>query len=149
MGSEYLATEPDEELERALLSQGTRQVRINRKSEQLNQAWQALDPKPFSMRGWIFDQGGTQEHFAKVQDIIEDTRLGLTYTDRLVKQLQIGNGERARYLATKAAPLAPEERTAFIMEQRRKKIMTDEMFPIFNTEIRRIEGQIEPTVRPE
>jgi hypothetical protein len=152
VGSEYLGTEADEDLDAALLRQGDRKVNIVRKSEQIHEAWVAEDPKPYSMREFVRLQGGTTEHFDKVADIISDIRLGLTYTERLVKQLQIGNGERARYLATKAAPMDPKERTEYLMDMRTKKILTDEMYLVMNAEIRRLQGgesNGEPTVQPE
>jgi len=151
VGSEYLGTEADEDLDAALLRQGDRKVNIVRKSEQIHEAWVAEDPKPFSMREFVRLQGGTTEHFDRVRDIISDIRLGLTYQERLIKQLQIANGERARYIATKAAPMTPEERTEYLMDMRTKKILTGEMYVVLNAEIRRLQGDLEtePTVLPE
>lgn len=146
VGSEYLATVPDDELEEALRGQGDAQVNINRKSEQIHQAWLEEDPKPYSLREFVRLQGGTQEHLTKVRDIMQDTRLGLTYTDRLIKQLQIGNGERANYIAKKAVALEGEERSTYLQDLRRKRILTPEVTRQVNAEIRRLE---EPAVVPE
>ncbi len=157
VGSEYLATEADEQLEAALIRQGDRQVNINRKSEQIYEAWVKEDPRPRDMTEFVRLQGGTGVHLTKLKDIIEDTRLGLTYTERLIKQLQIGNGERARYLAEKAAPMPAEERTEYLRDMRQKRILTPEMYLEMNAEIRRLQGGVqtgplfprEPRVQPE
>jgi hypothetical protein len=151
VGSEYLATESDEVLEAALIRQGDRQVNINRKSEQIHEAWIAEDPRPRDMTEFVRLQGGTQVHLTKLRDIIEDKRLGLTYTERLIKQLQIANGERAKYLAEKAAPMPAEERTLYLRDMQQKRILTPPMFLQMNAEIRRLQGDLEtePTVFPE
>jgi hypothetical protein len=64
--------------------------------------------------------------YAKLKDVAQTEKLGLDYNDRLIMQLGVENGERARFIweNTKAF-LTRDEKNAYITELRRKKIITD------------------------
>lgn len=64
----------------------------------------------------------------KIKDVVDERKLGLTYTEKLMKQLGVENGERAKYINDQILKLAtPEERNAYYQELRQKKIITDEV----------------------
>lgn len=124
VGSEYLATEADEDLQVAEVRSGDRKVNINRKSEDIYKSWNLTDQKG-SLVEFIKQFGGEKEHHEKVLGIIEDVRLGLTYTERRIKQLPVGDGTRAAYLAGKMLDMDTKERETYIVDYRRKRIVTD------------------------
>ena len=59
-----------------------------------------------------------------VKEIIEEERLGLTYSERLIKQLGVESGERAKYIKSKLDKLSEEERNNYYQELKHKKIIT-------------------------
>lgn len=64
----------------------------------------------------------------KIKDVAEDRKLGLSYQDRLIKQLGVKNGERARYIhETVKSFSTKEEKNAYIKELREKKVISDEV----------------------
>ena len=63
----------------------------------------------------------------KLKDVIEERKLGLTYSEKLMKQLHVENGERARYIHEKLMELPEEDRAAYYAELRKKKIISDEV----------------------
>jgi hypothetical protein len=61
----------------------------------------------------------------KMNEIAKDEAKGLTYTDRLVKQLGVENGERARYIIEKMNSLkTKEEKGAYLDDLIKKGLMT-------------------------
>lgn len=66
--------------------------------------------------------------YEKLKDIVSDAKLGLTYEDRLIKQLGVENGERAKFIwETTNKFVTKEEKNAYIKELRQKKIISDEV----------------------
>jgi hypothetical protein len=64
----------------------------------------------------------------KVAEVAEDEKLGLSYQDRLIKQLGVENGERARFLVKKFNELkTKEEKAALWEEYTTKKIMSEQV----------------------
>jgi len=62
----------------------------------------------------------------KVNEIIEDDKLGRTYEDSLIYQLGVDNGERAKFIHTKLNQLkSDEQRKALWDEYVAKKIISD------------------------
>lgn len=60
----------------------------------------------------------------KIVDIAADEAKGLTGNDRLIKQLGIANGERAKYLALSLDKMkTPQEKTAYITDLAGKKLL--------------------------
>lgn len=66
--------------------------------------------------------------FEKLKDVIEERKLGLTYEEKLMKQLGVENGERAKYIDAQIMKLPTSaERKAYYKELRDKKIISDEV----------------------
>lgn len=64
----------------------------------------------------------------KLKNIVQDEKLGLSYDDRLLKQLDVKNGARAKFIYSKANEFATkEEKNAYINDLISKKIVTDEI----------------------
>ena len=74
---------------------------------------------------------------AKVKNIIRDERLGLDYGDRLIKQLQVRNGQRARYIASQLEGKRESERKEYLSDLRRKKILTPKVNQQLEPELRK------------
>lgn len=73
----------------------------------------------------------------EIRDIIKEEEIGLTYTERLIKQLGVENGERARYLKKKFDELpTKEQKAAAWSEYKKKGIITtkvaDQLKYLFN-----------------
>jgi hypothetical protein len=67
--------------------------------------------------------------YNKLKDVATDEKLGLDYNDRLIKQLQVRNGQRAEFIWQNLKILKTnEEKNAYIKELRKKKIISDEVF---------------------
>jgi len=66
--------------------------------------------------------------FEKLKDVASEEKLGLSYDEKLVKQLQVKNGERAKYIFEKISKLeTAEEKNAYIADLRKKKIISDDV----------------------
>ena len=69
------------------------------------------------------------ELFEKLKDIKEEKKLGLTYDDRLIKQLGVANQARAKFILAKTEQMeSKEEKNTYIKMLRDKKIITDEVW---------------------
>ena len=67
--------------------------------------------------------------YEKLKDVAEEDKLGLNYDDRLLKQLQVKNGERAKFIWSKLKEFeTKEEKNAYVNDLRSKKIISDEIF---------------------
>ena len=65
---------------------------------------------------------------AKLKDVTEERKLGLTYTEKLMKQLGVENGERAKYVNEQILKLpTADEKNAYYQELKDKKIITDQV----------------------
>lgn len=63
-----------------------------------------------------------------VNSIIDDEKLGLSYADRMLKTLEVNNGNRARYIADEFKALKTDQERAKLWEEYvRKKIITKQI----------------------
>jgi len=66
--------------------------------------------------------------YDKLKGIVEDNKLNLNYTERLIKQLGVENGERAKYIWQELKGFkTDEERNVYVKELKDKKIISDEV----------------------
>ena len=64
----------------------------------------------------------------KINDLIKDEQLGLTYVEKMTKQLGVENGERARYIFAELSKLkTKEEKKAYYQELLDKKVITKQV----------------------
>jgi len=67
--------------------------------------------------------------FDKLKDVATDAKLGLTYEERLIKQLQVNNGARAEYIYGILQEMPTrEEKNAYVKELKDKKIISQIVF---------------------
>ncbi len=60
----------------------------------------------------------------KINDIIDEEKLGLTYPEKMIKQLGVENGERAKYIKSKLDGLKTKEKQDYYQNLIDKKIIT-------------------------
>lgn len=66
--------------------------------------------------------------YAKLKDIAQAKQRGLTYSDRLIGQLGVDNGERAKFIWAEVQSLkTTKEKNTYVEELRRKKLVTDQV----------------------
>lgn len=66
--------------------------------------------------------------YEKILEISDDKKLGLTYSERLIKQLGVENGERAKYIVEQADKFkSREEKNNYIRNLYDKKIVSDDV----------------------
>ena len=110
---------------------------LNRQAEEIHEKWKQLPGPGPALSQFVRSEGGTEATLAKVKDIISDEKLGLDYGDRRIKQLQVGNGQRAQYLADKVEGMSASERRKYLNDLRRKKILTPQVNQQLDVELRK------------
>jgi hypothetical protein len=60
----------------------------------------------------------------KILDVIKDEKLGLDANDRLIKQLNVENGERAKYIFEEIKDLSKDEQKLKLKDWASKKVLT-------------------------
>lgn len=74
----------------------------------------------------------------KMTDIAKDEAKGLNYTDRMIKQLGVENGERAKYILQRVKEMkTPGEKKAYILELGEKGLLTKEVIAQMVKEIKK------------
>lgn len=64
--------------------------------------------------------------YSTLKSVVSDAKLGVTYTDRLIKQLGVQNGDRAKYIYEQALKLPTSDaRNAYIKDLIDKKVVSD------------------------
>ncbi len=64
--------------------------------------------------------------FEKTVDVITDNKLGITYSDRLIKQLNVQDGGRAKYIVQEMNKLeTKQEQKEYLLDLTRKKIVSE------------------------
>lgn len=62
-----------------------------------------------------------------LKNVVDERKLGLTLKERLMKQLGVANGARAKYIDEQIMALPAEERAAYYQELKDKKLISDEV----------------------
>ncbi len=64
----------------------------------------------------------------KINDLIKDEQLGLTYTEKMIKQLGVENGQRAKYIVDEINGLkTKEEKKSYYQNLIDKKVITNQV----------------------
>lgn len=67
--------------------------------------------------------------YDKLVQTIEEEKRDLSYEERLIRQLGVSNGERAKYIYNTAESMkTKKEKNDYIKELRKKKIVTDRVY---------------------
>ena len=113
-----------EEIKDVLGEQSRQRFVLNQQAEDAYNQMKALPKEEANKR---FNELAVvdRELAEKIAEIAKEEKLGFTYTDRLIKQLGVTNGERAKYLKKKFDQLkTKEEKNALWEEYVRKEIIT-------------------------
>lgn len=113
------------DIQKSLQRQADTRSELKQQAEKLDVELQKLSPEEARAR---FNQINTENPLLadKLKDVVEERKLGLTYKEKLMKQLGVENGERAKYIDEQIMKLATsEERRAYYDELVRKKIISD------------------------
>lgn len=65
--------------------------------------------------------------YEKLVDVSKQRKMGLDYNDRLIMQLGVENGERAKFIYESLNSIPKEQRNQYVEDLRRKKIISDEV----------------------
>lgn len=121
------ASEEYEAIKERLSEQSRERFYLKQEAEN---SYRQLASLPKEEAAVIFeDIAETDPDLAKeIADVIAEEQLGVTYTQRLVKQLGVANGERAEFIFEKINQLeSNEEKAALWEEYVQKKIITAEV----------------------
>lgn len=114
-------------LEQIIQKQADDSFRLKQEAEILYADLKKLPKEEANMKATQIQQKNPQL-YEKLKDVVEAEKLGLDYNDRLIKQLQVKNGERAKFIwASLKAFKTKEEKNAYVAELQRKKLVSDEI----------------------
>jgi len=116
------------DLEKILLNQADERFRLKQEAEILFNELKQLPPEEATQKSNELKQKNPQL-YEKLKDTVVENQKGLDYNDRLMMQLGVENGERAKFIYSEAMALeTDEERTAYLNELRKKKILSDKVW---------------------
>lgn len=112
-----------DELKKALSEQSRARFEVKQEAEQ---TWENLKKMPKDEAANRFDVliKENPELAKKIVSISEDEKLGLTYDERLMQDLHVENGERARYITNIINKMPKENRADYFDVLVRKKIIS-------------------------
>lgn len=114
-----------QELKNILAEQSRARFKTKQSAQELDAELSAL-PKEEANRRALEIKKEDPELFAKIKDIATARKLGLTGTEKLMMQLGVDNGERAKYIDKEIMKLPTRElRNAYYADLRKKKIISD------------------------
>lgn len=117
-----------EAIRKLLEGQADDRFKMKQEAEVLNTAFKELPPEEANAKAKELKKSNPAL-YEKLKDVIEDERLGLTYSERLIKQLGVSNGERAKFIwqALQSFP-TESEKNAYVDELKKKKIISEKVF---------------------
>lgn len=114
----------DNEVSGLLTKQADKSAELKTKAEAKYQEFKAL-PKEQAASAFNALIKSDPTLAQKVADVAENEKLGLSYEDKLVRQLQVDNGERAKFIVDKLNKLSSKEEKKKLWEEyTTKKIIT-------------------------
>lgn len=119
------ASKEHEDIKKLLEEQSRERFYLKQDAEDAYMQMKALPPEEAAAR---FDVIAAQDPdlAAKIADVKKEDDLGLTYTQRLIKQLGVANGERAEYIYKKMQELDSDEMRADLWDEyTEKKIISN------------------------
>jgi len=117
-------TDQPKEIRRLLERQSRERFEIRKEAEALDVELQDLPSGEANIRAKEIKKTRPLL-YEKLRDVVEARQLGLTYSERLIKNLGVDNGERARYIHEQAMKMdSKDERNAYIRDLKQKKIVS-------------------------
>lgn len=103
--------------------QSRERFKVKSEAEQLYEEYKKLDPTEANKRAAELKKTNPAV-YKKLAETFKDAKLGLTYTERLMKQLGVENGERAKYIYEQINKLPKDQRNAYYKTLKEKKIVS-------------------------
>jgi len=101
---------------------------LKEEAERLYKEWSQLPGKEANQRARELKLENPQL-YNQLKNVVEEHRLGLNEVERKVKALPVGDGTRARYVASELKKLKTnQEKNALVKDWRKKKIISDTVF---------------------
>ncbi len=109
----------------ALKRQESGRLEDNLKAENLVLS---LKEDPSSAKQRLMDLEKTDKAlWKKTVDVLKDNAIGLTYADRLVKQMNVKDGTRAIFIDSQIHKMKRDEASAFLKDLGKKNLLSDEV----------------------
>lgn len=122
------STEESDILKQQLTEQSRSNFKLKQQAESLLEQYKKLPKDEANAKAAILADENPQL-FEKLKTAVEDDKAGLNRTERLVKELGVENGQRAKYIYDKVQAFgSKEEKNAYIQNLINKKVVTDEVF---------------------
>lgn len=123
LGDKFAEKAPDK-LTQELLKQDMEKLEFHAKAEQVFERLKGMDKKEANKIAGSLKKKD-KRLFDKLKDIAEDNKKNLTLEDRKIKQLNVANGFRARYIWEEVSKLnTSEEKNAYLKELKEKGILS-------------------------
>lgn len=114
-------------LQNLIQDQADESFRLRQEAEGLYSSWKELPKEEANRKASELKQANPML-YDKLKDVAILQKKGLDYNDRLILQLNVTNGARAKFIwENLKAFKTNEEKNAYIEELRRKKIISDEI----------------------
>lgn len=107
-----------------LQSQSRDRFKIKNKAEELFEEYKKLPPSEANSKVNELKKSDPLL-YAKLKETFNERAAGLSYTERLMKQLGVNNGERAKYVYQEILRLPKDKRNEYYADLKKKKIVTD------------------------
>lgn len=108
-------------------AQNDQKYLLKQKAEKLYTQLKAMDPGEATDHARVL-KANDPALYEVLKDVKDEADRGLTYTDRLVLQLNVQNGARAMYIYKKINELgSKEEKQAYYTDLRQKKVISDDV----------------------
>lgn len=111
------------EIKDILSEQSRQRFDFKKEAEKLDAELQKLPPDQAKQR-WEEINKENPDLANKLADVVEERKLGLTYQEKLMKELLVGTGERAKYIDEQIMKLPANEREAYYNDLVRKKVIS-------------------------
>lgn len=123
---EKMTDYPDETLKDTVMEQERKSIQNKREAGKLYDEWSKLPPDEAAIKWEELNQ--TNKPLAqKIIDIANERKLGLTSREKKINQLNVENGERAKYLYKEIMDLPPEKRAEKWQEYKDKKMISSQV----------------------
>jgi hypothetical protein len=112
-----------ERIKDQLQGQSRDRFKLKNKAEQMYEDLKKLPPAEATARAKELSKSDPLL-YAKIKETFQEKKLGLSYTERLMKQLGVENGERAKFVYSEIVKLPKDKRNAYYQDLKSKKIVT-------------------------
>jgi hypothetical protein len=120
-------TERTERIREALVEQGGAKIKVNREAERVWEGMRTLPPEE-QYRRWEEVHDESPETAERILRVAAQEAKGLGWEERQLGQLQVKNGERAKFIASELERLSPQEKVDWIGELRDSGLLSEEVW---------------------